>query len=32
MVTRWEGVGGLDEKGEGIKKYKLPVIEIVTGI
>ena len=25
MVARLEGVRGLDEKGEGIKKYKLVV-------
>lgn len=23
MIARWQGVGGLGEKGEGIKKYKL---------
>ena len=25
MVTRWEEIGGLGEKGEGINKYKLVV-------
>ena len=25
MVARWKGVGGLGEKGEGIKKYRLVV-------
>ena len=25
MVARGEGVGGLDEKSEGIKKYRLVV-------
>ena len=32
MVTRWErGLGGTGEKEEGIKKYQLPVIKIITG-
>ena len=26
-VARWEGVEGMGEKGEGIKKYKLVVTE-----
>ena len=26
-VARWEGVGGMDEKGEGIKKFKFVVTE-----
>ena len=25
MIARWERIGGLGEKGEGIKKYKLAV-------
>ena len=25
VVSRWEGFGKLDEKDEGIKKYKLAV-------
>ena len=29
MRGRW---GGMGEKGERIKKYKLPVINVVTGI
>ena len=26
-VARWQGVGRIGEKGEGIKKYKLVVTE-----
>ena len=31
MVARGEGVGGLGEKGEGIKKSKLVVTEQTQG-
>ena len=31
MVARWEG-GGMGEKRDAIKKYKLPDTKIVTGI
>ena len=27
MVTKWEGVGRLGEKGGGLRKYKLVVTE-----
>ena len=32
MVARWEWVWGLGEKDEGIKKHKMPVIKIDTGM
>ena len=31
MVAGWEGFGGLGEKGEKIKKYKLVVIKQSQG-
>ena len=27
IIARWEVVAGMDEKGEGIRKYKLVVTE-----
>ena len=32
MVSRWERGWKMGEKGEGIKKHKLPVIKMITGI
>ena len=32
MVSRWERGWEMGEKGEGIKKYKLPVVKMITGI
>ena len=31
VFARWEGVGRIGEKGEGIKTYMLPVIVTVVG-
>ena len=31
MVDRWEGVGGLSEKGKQIKKYRLVVTKYSWG-
>ena len=29
VIVRWDWIGEVDDKGEEIKKYKLPVIKIL---
>ena len=31
-MARWEGVGVMGEKGEGVKEYKQSVMKIVTQV